>query len=185
MGINILVNENDEVIGTTDREIKKGEYGRGALVCIVNTQGEMLVAKRSEYMSTNPNKWGFSAAGHVDQTGDYEDTAVRETFEELGFEILKDELQEIAYKTPFEDEARTFRKFYLVKKDIPTDELLRLVEQARQRRRQKGKIIEVADVRWVGKKELAAWMQESPSDFSRRFPDQYKMFEAYLVSEKQ
>jgi isopentenyl-diphosphate Delta-isomerase len=76
----IVVNENDEVIGTMPKKEahKNGTLHRISVVYVKNTKGEILVQHRAD---------GFldhSAAGHVDPGESYEEAAKRELREELG-----------------------------------------------------------------------------------------------------
>jgi len=76
----VVVNENDEIIGTMPVEVahKDGTPHRIAVVYVENPAGEFLVQVRAD---------GFldhSAAGHVDPGESYEEAAGRELSEELG-----------------------------------------------------------------------------------------------------
>lgn len=54
---------------------------------------EVLVQKRAAYKNTWPNYFDISAAGHIDLGEDPLETAVRETYEELGLLVEKAQLQ--------------------------------------------------------------------------------------------
>lgn len=55
-------------------------------------QVEVLLQKRSEKKDSYPGLWDVSAAGHVSAGGNYLETAVRETEEELGIFLKPSEL---------------------------------------------------------------------------------------------
>lgn len=45
---------------------EKGLWHKIACIFIINSKGEVLMQKRSEFKMTNPNGWTCSASGHVD-----------------------------------------------------------------------------------------------------------------------
>ncbi len=76
----IVVNENDEIIGTMpkDEAHKNGTLHRIAVIFVENSEGDILIQHRAD---------GFldhSSAGHVDVGESYEEAAYRELSEELG-----------------------------------------------------------------------------------------------------
>ncbi len=89
-----IVDEQDNVIGQASRQEvhKKGLLHRVIDIFVLNSQGELLLQKRSEKKDTNPGLWTVSAGGHVDSGQTYLEAAHRELEEELG---IKAELQEI------------------------------------------------------------------------------------------
>lgn len=54
---------------------------------------ELLFQKRSSYVDRFPNKWDISAGGHVNYGESVAEAAIRETREEIGVEIDKEELK--------------------------------------------------------------------------------------------
>ena len=89
-----IIDQNDNVIGQASREEthKKGLLHRVVDIFIFNSQGEILLQKRSEKKDTNPGLWTFSAGGHVESGNGWLETACKELQEELG---IKTELEEI------------------------------------------------------------------------------------------
>ena len=81
----VLVNENDEVIGTLSRAEahKNGAPHRIAVVYVENSSGEILVQVRMN------GRLDHSSAGHVDPGEEYVDTAKRELREELGIDSVE------------------------------------------------------------------------------------------------
>lgn len=76
----IVVDENDEVIGTMPKNEahKNGTLHRIAVVYVENSKGEILIQNRTDgYLD-------HSSAGHVDPGESYMDAAKRELSEELG-----------------------------------------------------------------------------------------------------
>ncbi len=78
----VLVNENDEVIGTMfrDEAHEKRAPHRIAVIFVENNKGEILIQVRMS------GKLDHSSAGHVDPGETYLQAAVRELKEELGIE---------------------------------------------------------------------------------------------------
>jgi len=84
----IVVNENDEVIGTMPKKEahKNGVLHRIAVIYVENSTGEILVQHRAD------NFLDHSAAGHVDPGESYKEAAQRELGEELGIKGVNLEL---------------------------------------------------------------------------------------------
>lgn len=81
----IIVNENDEVIGTMpkDEAHKNGTLHRIAVIYVENSKGDILIQERADgYLD-------HSSAGHVDVGESYEEAAYRELAEELGIKEVK------------------------------------------------------------------------------------------------
>lgn len=90
-----VVDENNRLTGEQlDREIihEKGLFHREVAIWIVNEKGEILVQKRAAYKKQSPNKWALTA-GHIEAGEEPLDVAIRETEEELGFKVPKDEMK--------------------------------------------------------------------------------------------
>jgi len=79
-----VVDENDEVIDTISREdlIGRDVIHRAVAVLIVNSDGKVLIQKRSQGKTLNPGIWS-QLAGHVISEETYDLAAKRETAEEL------------------------------------------------------------------------------------------------------
>ena len=82
-----VVNEHDVVIDSRTRgEIHRlGLMHRSVHVLVFNSAGQLFIQKRSMNKDESPGQWDCSAAGHVDSGEEYEDCAIRELNEELGF----------------------------------------------------------------------------------------------------
>src|SRR3989344_4999835 len=82
----VIVNDNDEVIGSKNREKidpQKDIYRVSAL-WLTNSMGEILLAQRHRNKPKDPGKWGPAVAGTVQKGESYYDNIVKETKEELG-----------------------------------------------------------------------------------------------------
>lgn len=72
---------------------RNGLWHKTVHIWIVNSQGRVLLQKRSIYKETFPGFWDISCAGHVDAGESSPDAAIRELSEELGIRASKNELQ--------------------------------------------------------------------------------------------
>ena len=81
-----IVNENDEVIGTTtqtDAYAQKLPH-RIVHVLVFDNDGRMALQLRSQHKKFCPGYWCTAAGGHVQTTEDYQTAAQREYQEEIG-----------------------------------------------------------------------------------------------------
>src|SRR6202162_1352770 len=81
-----LVDEHDQVLGTAPRSQVHANnlLHRAVHVLVFNPAGEVFLQLRSRWKDRHPLAWDSSAAGHVNAGEDYDHTAARELFEELG-----------------------------------------------------------------------------------------------------
>jgi isopentenyldiphosphate isomerase len=84
-----VVDKEDKVVGkATWHELHaKGMIHRTVHILIFNSQGEILLQRRSLLLSIQPGKLTSSAAGHVMGDESYEHAAAREMEEELGINV--------------------------------------------------------------------------------------------------
>ena len=83
------VDENDKVLGKVsfkEAHSNKEIIHRAAHVFIFNSEGKIVLQKRSKSMVYYPDHWESSASGHVDYGESYLDAARRELNEEIGIE---------------------------------------------------------------------------------------------------
>ena len=74
---------------------REGILHKVSVVAIIDKEGKVLLQKRAKNKKTEPGKWDLSAAGHVDSGESSEEAAIRETYEEVGIIINKDELKKV------------------------------------------------------------------------------------------
>jgi len=81
-----------------------GCYHRAVHVFVEVVRGRFLIQLKAPG-TENENKWSSSVSGHVRSGESYEEAAIREAKEELGLEIMADELEKIAkiHPTPETD----------------------------------------------------------------------------------
>lgn len=111
LGLVDVVDKNDKVLKTIDRgSAINSDILRVIGVFILNKKGQILLQLRSEKSYRYPLYWDCSAGGHVDTKEDYNTSAKRELFEEVG---IKTELKFLG-KQYFEldDGRKHFMAFY-------------------------------------------------------------------------
>lgn len=84
-----VVNEDNLVIGKSSRKDAhiKGHIHRALSVLILNSDGKILLQKRSKNKSVHPLSWDISTSEHLLAGESYEDAGVRSVKEELGVEL--------------------------------------------------------------------------------------------------
>lgn len=89
-----IVNKNDEVISSIQKDLfdkTTGAIYRTIVLFLFNKDGKILIQRRGFNKKTYAGKWDLAAvAGHVSYGEDYLDTVVRETKEEIGLDISRD-----------------------------------------------------------------------------------------------
>ena len=124
--------------------IKKG-YGIKQLQFIINSKGQVLLQKRSSNKKMWPNMWDITSGGHV-LSGEFGfQAAIRETKEELGVNLDREDITFIGSvisnnkKNDILD--KHFNEYYIVNKDIDETKLKLQKE-------------EVSEVKWMDKQEI-------------------------------
>lgn len=156
-----IVNDQDEVIGALPKQEarRRGEFHRLSHIAICNSKGEMLLQYRSATKQDSPDKWTFAVGGHVDDGESYEQAALREAREELGFTGLElTELFNFYTERQAGDSAiRRFNQlYYAVTDQVPTPDPE-----------------EVADARWHTLSQIDKMIDLSPKLFTETFVVQF------------
>lgn len=97
--------------------VPNGYYISVVGVVIINENDEILLQKRSRFKRANPSKWGI-CGGKVDLGETPLDTGIRETLEEIGILLNKEELKFLSMDT---NEKAHFTVYY-VRKNIDIKE---------------------------------------------------------------
>ncbi len=97
--------------------VPNGYYISVVGVVIINENDEILLQKRSRFKRANPNKWGI-CGGKVDLGEIPLDAGVRETLEEIGILLNKEELKFLSMDT---NEKSHFTVYY-VRKNVDVNE---------------------------------------------------------------
>lgn len=163
-----FVDDQDNVVGAGTREeaVEKGIPHRISRVFLTNTNGEVLIQKRSNSVASNPGKWDHSASGHVDEGESYEQAAYRELKEEIG--VADVPLTEIGYYYQEETEdPRNRKRFNRVYRGTYDGEVRPDLE-------------EVSQVKWIYKTDLDELIEKKPEDFTLGFVKAYRFVRKLL-----
>lgn len=138
-----ILDENGNQLGlvkTREEVHSKGFWHKVVHIWIINSEGKLLLQKRSAEKKTNPNMWTTSVSGHLSAGDNSIDGAVREIDEEIGLKANKDELKYLftvsEEKIKSEIINRELIDVYLLRKDVNIKDL-KLQEE------------EVSDIKWV------------------------------------
>lgn len=107
-----IVDQNNNPTGSATKQEawRDGLIHRVVRISILDSDGRLLVQKRSLQKELFPGRWDNSAAGHVDVGETYEQAALRELHEELGIEGI--ELQILGdYYVEVTDDWRIMKRF--------------------------------------------------------------------------
>lgn len=124
---------------------KKGIWHKAVAVFIINSKDEVLLQKRSKQKKMWPNTWDITAGGHVLENELGFQTAIRETKEEIGVELHKNDLIFIGSARSSNQKGdiidNHFNEFYIAEKEVDETKL-KLQED------------EVSDIKWISKEEI-------------------------------
>ncbi len=137
MEMHELVDENGENTGKLLTHIEarnldnipKNCYLHIVGVVIVNSKNEVLLQKRSRFKRVKPNVWGI-CGGKIDYGETPIDAGVRETLEEIGVKLYKDELK-ILIKQPIKEE-KIYCTTYYIKQDVDIDKCVLQKEEVEE-----------------------------------------------------
>lgn len=157
-----ILNEHGEFTGeikTRDEVHEKGLWHRAVVACLISSQNEVLLQKRSATKKMWPNLWDISARGHVLTNEFGYDAIIRETKEELGINIKREDLIFIGTTISKNIKGNIidnhFNEFYIVKKDIDIDNITLETE-------------EVSDIKWVDATELVRRIHNNYEDLTTK-----------------
>lgn len=172
----------EEYIDVLDEKKRGGGTGKTALkseahrlglwhksnhIWILNSKKELLLQHRSKQKESHGDYWDISAAGHMSAGETSIESALRETEEELGVNLNKEDLnlfgtviqQKIINNGTFINNE--FNDLYLVEKDIPISEMT--MQES-----------EVQDLKYIHWRELKKWVD---SGYEKLVPhsEEYKL----------
>jgi isopentenyl-diphosphate delta-isomerase len=101
----ILVNEQDEVVGTMEKmeAHQKAALHRAFSVFIFNDRGEMLLQQRALNKYHSPGLWTNSCCSHPRPGEDTTEAASRRLEEEMGFTTALQEIFSFIYRADFDN----------------------------------------------------------------------------------
>ena len=120
-----------------DGEVLEGERLLLVHVCLFNSQGEMLIQRRSADKDRYPGCWDVSAGGFVSSGEDSRQAVLREAKEELGLELEDADFRFLLCE-PF---SYVLDDFYLAFSDIAAEDMHFQQE-------------EVSELKWAGREEV-------------------------------
>ena len=109
------------------KAMKPGDYHIVVHVWIVNSKGEVLIQKRQAGKKGWPGMWDCAAAGSAIISDSSRDAAVRETFEEIGLYIDKDNLEPL-FTVRF---AKGFDDNWLIRREVDIERLVLQEEEVK------------------------------------------------------
>ena len=122
----------------SDERLKDGEYHLVVEAIIINSKGEILLSKRSEFKQKYPLMWECTGGSCIKDESSIE-AILREIKQELGIELK--EKDAIFYKTLRDDNAKDFKDIWIFRKDVQIEDLI-------------FEDLEVIEAKWVTIKEF-------------------------------
>lgn len=98
-------------------------------VVIVNSKNEVLLQKRSKFKRVKPGVWGI-CGGKIDYGETSIDAGVRETFEEIGVKLNKEDLKILSRQAIIEE--KIYLTNYYVMQDIDIDKCVLQKEEVEE-----------------------------------------------------
>ncbi len=146
-----IVNEQDEVIGSKERdEIASEDIYRVSALYVEDKDGNILMAKRATTKKHNPGAWQNAVAGTVEEGESYGRNIIKEAAEEIGIEF--DHLL-VAHKEFRDGEHKFFCQWYFAIIDQTGDAL----------KRQES---EVEELKWFTPEEFKAEFKRARENFT-------------------
>ena len=124
-----VVNENGvrtgEIVSRAEIH-RKGLWHRVAMLCIVNSNNEMLLQQRHKNLNKFPGLWDLSVASHVQSGSDVVSTLLKEVNEEIGIQIeYKVQAKDFRFITSFRNHhvyqdliENQYYDLFVLRKDI-------------------------------------------------------------------
>lgn len=155
-----LVNDNDEIIGSKEREESDDQdIRRVSALWIRSPDGKVLLAKRALTKKYDSGTWGTAVAGTNDEGETYQENIIKEAKEELGIENLS---LIMGPKLKIETSHKFFCQWFVAM--IPKDTEFKLQKE------------EVEEVRWFDKDELRSRLKSNPDEFTLSINNYIKQF---------
>lgn len=161
-----VVNDRDEVVDVLSRsEVHRRKLLHRAIhVFVFRTDGRMLIHQRSSTKEEFPSVWTSSCSGHVSAGETYDESAPRELQEELGLVAVLTPL----HKFPAQEATSwEFTMLYAATSDheVTPDPT------------------EMSAVRWMTVSDIAAWVCQSPEQFSPAFLVLFNWYREYATTQ--
>ena len=108
--------------------IPKGFYRMVVHICIFNSDGKMLIQRRQPFKHSWSGMWDLTVGGSFVSGDTSLSAAIRETFEEIGVQLVPDELKRVL---TIQTEC-IFDDVYIVQKDLDETTLKLQYEEVEQ-----------------------------------------------------
>ena len=124
----MLLKVLDEDGNITDLEKTKKEvhdehlWHQEVAIFIINSEGKILLQKRSKNVHFNNGKWGM-IANHVGANQSLVDALIQKGEEEIGYNIDPNDIRYLTMLKRNEEREQRFTYFYYIKKDINDDDI--------------------------------------------------------------
>ncbi len=162
----IIVDENDNIIGTKNREsIELGDIYRVSALWISNSKNQILIAKRSINKKNDPGKWGPAVSGTVERKEGYWENIIKETEEEIGIDLEKYNFKEID-KIRVKGKYNFFCQWYFLEEDLEIDKLVLQGD-------------EVDKIMWINKKDFENRLKTNPEEYTISMPQHFAFLKKY------
>ena len=127
-----IADEQGALLGQTELKSiihQKGYYHHTAHIWFYNKDGHILLSQRSAKKTICPLMWDVSVAGHIDAGETAEQGGIRETREEIGLHITKQDLHEIGVFKCFQSHDNgimdnEFHNTFIAELKVPLSELI-------------------------------------------------------------
>lgn len=105
-----------------------GDWHKSVQFWIINRNNEILLQKRGPNVKKHPNMWHISSSGHIKSGLSSKETAILESKEELGIDVIEEQLEYLFtstrnYSVNNDFIEREFHDVYLAQLDITLDDL--------------------------------------------------------------
>ena len=162
-----LYNINNELIGKTmvrGDSNKKGEYHKVVHIWIRNSKDEYLIQQRNKSTDYIPYQWA-PTAGSVQTKESSIETALRETYEEIGLMLDPNELEFVDSFFINHPHANFIIDLYMVYKDVDIDALV--IDP-----------IEVKNIQFASRKKIEVMVKNNQFwDFKSMVPNYFNILE--------
>ena len=143
----IIVDENDNIICHKQRkDMVPKDIFRVSALCLQNSKGEILLARRAYIKKYGPGQWDPAVAGTNDKGETYQSNMIKEAEEEIGltnYDFKK------SNKIRFKGKFNCFCQWYYAVIDRDVNEFVLRKE-------------EVEEISWVTKEELLKILKTEP-----------------------
>ena len=168
-----ILDENGNYLNVQEeREVahQKGLWHRAVVVFLMNDKNQVLLQRRSATKKKWPNMLDVSAGGHSDAGEFGFETAIRETYEELGVKVEKEQLTFLGCtKSSFSKPEMTdnmFNEYYVAFSNVEASSIKLQME-------------EVSEVKYVTLEELRTMMNEGYKELTPKI-EAYEFLLRYL-----